>query len=135
MPDPLKTDLRLVFPRTDEADLMVGLDDLEIASGLDNLVQALQLRLLVDRGELSALGHPRYGSRVRELIGEPLDQANLELLRRYVKQTLLDDPRVDEVTRVLVRPRQTDPEAVEVVAKVTAVAGGEAEFEVTLHGR
>jgi len=134
MLDPLKTDLRLVFPRTDEADLMVGLDDLDTVSGLDNLVQALQLRLLVDRGELSGLGHPRYGSRVRELIGEPLDQANLELLRRYVQKTLLDDPRVEEVTRVVVRPRQTDPEAVDVVAKVTAVAGGEAEFEVALYG-
>jgi len=134
MLDPLKTDLRLVFPRTDEADLMVGLDDLDTVSGLDNLVQALQLRLLVDRGELSGLGHPRYGSRVRELIGEPLDQANMELLRRYVQKTLLDDPRVEEVTRVVVRPRQTDPEAVDVVAKVTAVAGGEAEFEVALYG-
>jgi hypothetical protein len=57
--DPFGTDLRLVFTRGREgADLAIGLQDFETASGIDNLVQALTLRLLVDRGELDGLGHP-----------------------------------------------------------------------------
>ena len=48
--DPFGTDLRLVFARGSEgADLAVGLQDLETVSGVENLVQALTLRLLVDR--------------------------------------------------------------------------------------
>ena len=104
-PDPFSTDLRLVFPRGEAGvDLALGLQDLETVSGLENLVQALTLRLLVDRGELAGLAHPRYGSRIRDLIGEPLDRPNLELLRRYVRQELLRDPRVEEVLQVTVTP-------------------------------
>ena len=103
--DPFGTDLRLVFTRGREgADLAIGLQDFETASGIDNLVQALTLRLLVDRGELDRLGHPRYGSRIRDLIGEPLDRPNLELLRRYVRQELLRDPRVAEVVQAIGLP-------------------------------
>jgi phage baseplate assembly protein W len=81
-------------------------------------VQALTLRLLVDQGELEALGHPRYGSRIRELLGARLDRANLELMRRIVRQTLLDDPRVAEVVRVVVQSRSDAPGIVDVDAEV-----------------
>ena len=60
--DPFGTDLRLVFARGSEgADLAAGLQDLETVEGLENLVQALTLRLLVDRGELAVqLSAPAY---------------------------------------------------------------------------
>ena len=129
------TDLRLIFARGSEgADLAVGLQDLETVDGLDNLVQALTLRLLVDRGELGGLGHPRYGSRIRDLIGEPLDRANLELLRRYVRQELLRDPRVEEVLQVSVTPHDARRDGVDVVARVRAVTGQEASLEVHIDG-
>lgn len=131
--DPFGTDLRLVFARGSEgADLACGLQDLETVSGLDNLVQALTLRLLVDRGELQGLGHPRYGSRIRDLIGEPLDRPNLELLRRYVRQELLRDPRVEEVLQVSVTPHDSRRDGVDVVARVRAVSGREASLEVRI---
>ena len=129
------TDLRLIFARGSEgADLAVGLQDLETVDGLDNLVQALTLRLLVDRGELGGLGHPRYGSRIRDLIGEPLDRANLELLRRIVRQELLRDPRVEEVLQVSVTPHDARRDGVDVVARVRAVTGQEASLEVHIDG-
>lgn len=133
MTDALKTDLRLIFGR-DEADLELGDKDIETVDGLENLVQALRLRLLVDRGELSDLGHPNYGSRVRDLIGEPLNSANLELLRRYVRQTLLQDPRVDEVLQIKVKPKNATGDEIDVDFKVTAVTGGEVQVQVSLHG-
>lgn len=132
-PDPFGTDLRLVFARGSEgADLAVGLQDLETVSGVENLVQALTLRLLVDRGELDGLGHPRYGSRIRDLIGEPLDRANLELLRRYVRQELLRDPRVEEVLQVRVTPHEPTRDGVDVEARVRAVSGLETSLEVRI---
>lgn len=132
-PDPFGTDLRLVFPRGEAGiDLALGLQDLETVSGLENLVQALTLRLLVDRGELAGLAHPRYGSRIRDLIGEPLDRPNLELLRRYVRQELLRDPRVEEVLQVTVTPHDARRDGVDVVARVRAVGGQEAGVEVRI---
>ena len=132
---PFGTDLRLVFARDSEgADLAVGLQDLETVEGLENLVQALTLRLLVDRGELAGLAHPRYGSRIRDLIGEPLDRANLELLRRYVRQELLRDPRVEEVLQVSVTPHDARRDGVDVLARVRAVTGQEASLEVHVDG-
>ncbi len=134
-PDPFGTDLRLIFPRGSEgADLAVGLQDLETVSGVENLVQALTLRLLVDRGELDGLGHPRYGSRIRDLIGEPLDRANLELLRRYVRQELQRDPRVEEVLQVRVTPHEPTRDGVDVEARVRAVSGLETSLEVRIDG-
>src|SRR5256885_11464448 len=44
--------------------------DLTLASGNDNAVQALSLRLRVRKGELAPLGWPDYGSRLNELIGD-----------------------------------------------------------------
>jgi phage baseplate assembly protein W len=132
-PDPFGTDLRLIFPRGETGvDLALGLQDLETIDGLENLVQALTLRLLVDRGELAGLAHPRYGSRIRDLIGEPLDRPNLELLRRYVRQELLRDPRVEEVLQVTVTPHDARRDGVDVVARVRAVGGQEAGVEVRI---
>jgi phage baseplate assembly protein W len=135
MPDELKTDLSLkVDPKHGTFDLDVASGEMKRISGKANLVQALNLRLLVDTGEIACLGKPRFGTRIRDLIGEPLDRANLELIRRYVRQALLQDPRVAEVTRLIVRPREGEPGAVEVLAIVTAVNGEVADFEVTLSG-
>ncbi|MBL8395126.1 MAG: hypothetical protein JNK99_10320, partial [Candidatus Accumulibacter sp.] len=66
MADIFKTDLRIVVQDTGHGpvvELATGANGPAAVSGIDNLVQALTLRLLVDQGELEALGHPRYGSR------------------------------------------------------------------------
>ena len=133
MADPFLTDLRLIFPAHDEADLAVG-RGAETVSGIDNLVQALKLRLLIDRGDLAALGHPRYGTRLRELLGETMDRANRELVRRYVRQAIMADPRVAEVVSVTVTPREPDRGALDVFAAIVAVTGETATLTATLGG-
>ena len=126
-------DLQLVFhPRG--VDLAASAGGLDTVAGLDNLVQALSLRLLVDRGDLVQLGHSRYGSRIRDLIGEPMDRANRELIRRYVRRALLDDPRVQEVVQVVVTPREGTHDALDVRAVVTAIDGRSVPLEVALDG-
>jgi phage baseplate assembly protein W len=135
MPEDLKTDIGLKFnPTHGVFDLDVDSGEIHRISGKANLVQALRLRLLVDTGEIAGLGKPRFGTRIRDLIGEPLDRANLELIRRYVSQALLQDPRVAEITRLIVRQRDREPGTVEVLAVVLAVNGEEADVEVTLGG-
>ena len=126
-------DLRLEFG-PQGVDLAGSAGGLDTVAGLDNLVQALSLRLLVDRGDLAQIGHPRYGSRIRDLIGEPMDRANRELIRRYVRRALLDDPRVQEVVQVVVTPRGGAHDALDVRAVVTATDGRSAPLEVTLDG-
>lgn len=130
MADLFKRDLRLDFRPTGEVDLALGPRGLETVEGLANLEQALVLRLLVGQGELAALTHPRYGSRVRELLGEPLDGPNLELLRRHVRKALEQDPRVERVEQVSVAPRRNEPGVVEVHAEVRAGGGGRVEVRV-----
>jgi phage baseplate assembly protein W len=136
MNDVFKTDLQLVFANQGSetsADLVCSGNGLEAVSGIDNLAQALTLRLLVDQGELTQLAHPRYGSRLRELVGETLDKANLELMRRYIKQTLLNDPRVAEVVQVKVEIRPATLGIVDVRAIVKAVSGESTQIGVSLN--
>ena len=74
--------------------------DLDLAVGVDNIVQALTLRLLVRRGELARLGWPDYGSRLHELIGEPNIRRTHVRLMAYAREAVEADPRVAEVHQI-----------------------------------
>jgi phage baseplate assembly protein W len=129
-------DLRVQFRDDGLVDLQLRGRDLDTIDGLDDLVQALRLRLAIARGELTRLGHPRYGNRVHELVGEPLSRPNLELLRRHVRRALLDDPRVAKLERLEVRVIEGEPGAVDVYAVVVpeprALLGPAFEFGVVI---
>jgi phage baseplate assembly protein W len=77
--------------------------DLALAAGNDNIVQALQLRLMVRRGELARLGWPEYGSRLHELIGEPNNQRTHIVAMGHARAAIEEDPRVQEVKSVTAR--------------------------------
>ncbi len=128
----LGADLRLVFGGAGQADIAWSDGDLEQVRGLDNLAQALTLRLLVQRGELTQLAHPRFGSRVHELIGATLDRANLDLLRRHVRHALLGDPRVAAVESLTVEAIAAHPGAVQITAVVRARTGAITDVEVAV---
>jgi phage baseplate assembly protein W len=86
-------DLSLVGP--------VGLyGDIALATGNDDIVQALALRLRVRVGELALLGWPDYGSRLHELIGEPdLPRTRLKA-QAFARAAIEADPRVAKVDAV-----------------------------------
>ena len=71
--------------------------DLATLEGTDNLRQALLLRFLTPLGELKELGHPDYGSRLYELIGELNSQTNRNKAKMFVLQSLAGEPRIREV--------------------------------------
>ena len=83
--------------------------DLTVAAGLDNFEQALANRLKTRRGELADLGHPDYGSRHHELIGEPNVERTRNLIKLYVLQALRDEPRVEKVLSAKVTAEHSPP--------------------------
>lgn len=76
--------------------------DLDTLGTADNLVQALLLRFLTPVGGLAVLGHPDYGSRLEELIGELNNETNRNRAKLYTLQALQAEPRVKEVRAVTV---------------------------------
>jgi phage baseplate assembly protein W len=121
----LGADLWLLDPpdrgndRTAVGDLHTALHrlnvDLATISRVENLQQALLLRLLTPRGALDILGHPEYGSRLNTLIGEPNTEANRNRAKMYILESLAQEPRLTEVLSVSVTTnRSFSPEAVNI---------------------
>jgi phage baseplate assembly protein W len=82
--------------------------DLKTVAGADNLKQALLLRFLTPVGELTLLGHPDYGSRLFELIGELNSETNRNRAKLFVLQALQAEPRVKEIRDVKVTQNKAD---------------------------
>jgi phage baseplate assembly protein W len=76
--------------------------DLAAAEQLAQAEQLLVNRLMTREGELTRLGHPEYGSRHHELIGEPDTERTRNLIKLYVLQALRREPRVARVERCVV---------------------------------
>lgn len=89
--------------------------------GFDNLAQALILRLLTPRGELAALGHPEYGSRVHELIGRENNTRQRNLLKLFILEALKNEPRVDKVAELKVEPSPGLRSTVDVLLRIKPV--------------
>lgn len=70
-----------------------GGDDLTLAAERANLGQALILRLLTPLGSLGPLGHPGYGSRLTELVGERNDDVHRNLARLFTIQAVAQERR------------------------------------------
>lgn len=113
----LGKDLKLSFEAAPEyvglgADLLVSRKgDLETVSGRESLGQALLHRLLTRRGELGDIGHPDYGSRLHELIGEPNNERTRELVRLYARECISQEPRVKDIVS-LTATVSSDPHVV-----------------------
>jgi hypothetical protein len=73
--------------------------DLATAAGVDNAVQAVIHRIKTVKGELAGLGHPEYGSRHHELIGQPNTENNRNLVKLFILQALALEPRIEKILR------------------------------------
>ncbi|HAA33607.1 MAG TPA: hypothetical protein DCE56_45125 [Cyanobacteria bacterium UBA8553] len=82
--------------------------DLEVLSEANNLIQALLLRFLTPLGELTPLGHPDYGCRLFELMGELNNETNRNRAKLFVLQALAAEPRVKQVLSVTVTQNKSD---------------------------
>jgi len=105
----LGTDLALDFPGPsgywEDADLATAPTgdrlprrrDVATVQALAAADQLLVNRLKTRRGELAELGHPEYGSRLHELIGEPNVERTRNLAKLHVLEAMRDEPRVEKV--------------------------------------
>lgn len=116
----LGTDLALDFPGAvgywEDADLAVERTtrlpsriDLTTVSRERAADQLLANRLKTQRGELAALGHPEYGSRHHELIGEPNTERTRTLIKMHVLEALSHEPRIEEILDCTVSAAHTPP--------------------------
>ncbi len=108
----LLTDLALVLIRHDALSIYRARDeekrsvvgrrsvkarDFVPLSGRDNLRQAVMMRLFTPQGELAALGHPEYGSRLPSLIGEQRTETTRNLAKLYVIEALKQERRIAKI--------------------------------------
>jgi phage baseplate assembly protein W len=78
--------------------------DLATTSGKDNLIQAIINRLLTRQGELAQLGHPDYGSRLYQLVGELNNNRTRALAEVYIRECLAQEPRIEEIRHITFVP-------------------------------
>lgn len=82
-------------------DLKSASRDLTTAKGLDNLVQAIINRLSTRQGELTALGHPNYGSRLYQLVGQGNNRRSQAFAELYIRESLAQEPRIEAVLDII----------------------------------
>ncbi|MGI6655694.1 MAG: GPW/gp25 family protein [Desulfobulbus sp.] len=97
--------------------------DAAVAQGIDAIDQMLINRLKTQQGELAALGHPLYGSRHHELIGEPNVERTRNLIKLHILEALSHEPRLEQVLSCEVSVDPADPSAVRIAitAKIIAI--------------
>lgn len=89
--------------------------DLLLTDGVSNGVQAVIHRIKTVKGELDDLGHPEYGSRHHELIGQPNTENNRNLVKLYIIQALGYEARIEKIHSAdIVFDRQRAPDRVEI---------------------
>jgi phage baseplate assembly protein W len=96
--------------------------DLQTIAGRENLQQALLLRFVTRRGELAILGHPDFGSRLYELIGEVNDQTRRNRAKLYTLEALASEPRVKHVLSVTATQNAADRTRIDVAVKILAIS-------------
>lgn len=99
--------------------------DFTLREGKENLVQAVILRLLTPRGELTALGHADYGSRVHELIGRENSATHRNLMKLFILEALKLEPRIEKVAEIKVATSPGTQSTVDVWLKVKATTFSE----------
>lgn len=114
----LGKDLKLVDDIVDKvlsSDLTIGLGgDLDTVTEELNLGQAIVNRIRTKQGELAELGHPLYGSRLYELIGEPNNERTRGLAKLYTMESVSRDPRVREISSILIEVPKDDPHCINI---------------------
>jgi phage baseplate assembly protein W len=137
MPAPqLLTDIALRFIRSDALSIydvqdeerrissggrIVRLRDFSLSSDLDNLRQGIEIRLLTPKGELAPLGHPEYGSRLPDLIGNPNTETTRNLAKLYVIEALKQERRIQKIVAVDVSPAAGERHLIRIFLKVLPI--------------
>lgn len=89
--------------------------------GRANLAQALVLRLLTRQGALADLGHPDYGCRLLELIGELNNETTRNRARLFTIQAIAQEARVKALLDLAVSVVAEQPDTIRISFSVLPV--------------
>jgi phage baseplate assembly protein W len=127
-------DLELFYPGPygwwEDADLATTVPDragatvdLAVVEGVAAATQLFVNRLKTRKGELAPLGHPEYGSRHHELIGQPNVERTRALIKLHVLEALGHEPRVEKIRRCDVAAAHDPPRNVVRIVLELVVVG------------
>jgi len=106
------------------ADLTISPEgDLMLIEGEENLGQAIINRLRTRVGELRDLGHPRYGSTLYEMIGQPNNDRTRSLVRMIVRETIMRDRRVKEIISLTITTSKRDLNRLNIRVVIKPIVG------------
>jgi len=108
--------------RVSSSGRIVRLWDVARSSGLDNLRQAIEIRLLTPKGELAALGHADFGSRLPELVGQPNTETTRNLAKLFVIEALKQERRIQKIVRVDVSAAPGERQRIRILLSVLPIA-------------
>lgn len=118
--------------RSSQDNAVSGLRDIRTVDRVEAITQALVTRLKTRKGELAPLGHPEYGSRHHELIGEPNVQRTRNLIKLYILQALRREPRIERVLSAEVYPDQVPPRSLVRVDLTLKLIGEQAPLNLVV---
>jgi hypothetical protein len=95
-----------------------SLQDLSSVAGRANLAQALILRLLTRQGALAPLGHPEYGTRLVELVGQRNDDTARNLSRLFTVAGIAQEKRVARLLDLTVDTPDGQPDTIRITFAV-----------------
>jgi hypothetical protein len=75
------------------------------------------------RGELADLGHPDYGSRLADLIGELNVERTRNRAKMYALEVFAQEPRITKVLALEVLANRTDRSRIDITASLQIVDG------------
>lgn len=98
-----------------------NLEDIAVTTGIDNIQQSLINRLMTRKGELAELGHPEYGSRHYELIGEQNTESNRNLIKFHILECLSHEPRIESILKAYAKADKDDRNLVRVYLEIKII--------------
>ena len=99
--------------------------DIATVSDRENLAQALIVRLLTPKGALQPLGHPDFGSRLPELIGQLNNDTTRNLARLHVIEAVGQEVRVRQLTDLAVSVVADQPDTIRISFSVLPLGDGD----------
>lgn len=113
-------------------DVAIERGDLRLVSGRANLSQAILNRLFTRQGELADLGHPDYGSRLYQLIGEPNSLRTRAVAELYIREALAAEARIAEIQAITFEPPSPRSDKRNVLALTLSIVPVDEDAPITL---
>ena len=101
--------------------------DMLLVEGLSNAKQSIRNQILTEKGFYPSVDTD-YGSEVYEVLGEDIEEPTLEALKVYIRNTLLENPRVNDILEI--NPYLTVNKELVVMIKVELVNGTEEDLNI-----